>query len=54
MRIGEFAVKNNTTIDTVRHYMDLSLLTPEKEGSFYEFEENCHSGLLEEYRLLTI
>ncbi|MCR3956445.1 MAG: MerR family transcriptional regulator [Gudongella sp.] len=41
MRIGEFAAKNNTTIDTVRHYMDLSLLTPDKEGSFYDFEESC-------------
>ena len=41
MKIGKFAARNNTTIDTIRHYMDLSLLTPEKEGSFYEFDENC-------------
>jgi len=41
MRIGEFAVKNNTTIDTIRHYMDLSLLIPGKVGPYYEFDSNC-------------
>ena len=40
MKIGEFATFNNTTIDTIRHYMDMSLLTPEKKGTFYEFDES--------------
>ncbi|MGM0396339.1 MAG: MerR family transcriptional regulator [Bacillota bacterium] len=43
MKIGEFAVKNKTTIDTIRHYMDLSLITPEKKGSFYEFDDSCQN-----------
>ncbi|WP_409226822.1 MerR family transcriptional regulator [Gudongella sp. SC589] len=41
MKIGEFAARNKTTIDTIRHYMDLSLLTPEKKGSYYVFNEDC-------------
>ncbi len=41
MRIGQFAVQNNTSIDTIRHYMSLGLLVPEKHNTQYEFDENC-------------
>ncbi len=43
MKIGEFAIENKTTIDTIRHYMNLSLVTPDKKGSFYEFDESCQN-----------
>jgi len=41
MRIGQFAVLNNTSIDTIRHYMSLGLLVPEKVNAQYDFDENC-------------
>lgn len=30
MKIGKFGEVNNLSIDTIRHYMDLSLIIPEK------------------------
>lgn len=30
MKIGAFAKANQTSIDTIRHYMDLNLIVPEK------------------------
>ena len=30
MKIGKFGEVNNISIDTIRHYMDLSLIIPEK------------------------
>lgn len=32
MKIGKFGEVNNLSIDTIRHYMDLSLIIPEKKG----------------------
>lgn len=40
MRIGEFAQKHNTTIDTIRHYLDLGLLVSEKQGGQYRFTKD--------------
>lgn len=33
MKIGKFGEKNNLSIDTIRHYMDLRLIIPEKKGA---------------------
>lgn len=41
MKIGQFATKHQTSIDTIRHYMALGLLFPEKNGVQYEFDDNC-------------
>ncbi len=32
MKIGKFGELNNISIDTIRHYMDLGLIIPEKKG----------------------
>ncbi|MFA7411820.1 MAG: MerR family transcriptional regulator, partial [Tissierellaceae bacterium] len=40
MRIGEFASKHNTTIDTIRYYLELGLLVSEKAGGHYRFNHN--------------
>ena len=32
MKIGKFGEVNNLSIDTIRHYIDLSLIIPEKRG----------------------
>ncbi len=47
MRIGEFAKKYNLTIDTIRHYMDIELLLPEKSGGHYFFGEKEEKDLKE-------
>ena len=39
MKIGEFAKKHNVTIDTVRHYIYESLLTPLKLNKQYDFTD---------------
>ncbi|HET7578642.1 MAG TPA: MerR family transcriptional regulator [Bacillales bacterium] len=39
MRIGEFTKTMKTTRDTVRHYEDLKLLTPEWQGNRKTYRE---------------
>ena len=39
MKIGEFARKHNVTIDTVRHYISMGLLTPLRINVQYDFSE---------------
>lgn len=39
MKIGEFAGKFNISVSTVRHYINLGLLVPEKDGFQYRFTE---------------
>ncbi|GIN97323.1 methyltransferase [Siminovitchia terrae] len=41
MKIGEFSRKFNVTIDTVRHYIEMGLLIPTKEGAHYFFDSTC-------------
>lgn len=54
MRIGQFAIKNNTSIDTIRHYMSLGLLVPEKHNAQFEFDENCTDDFQEIVQLKKI
>lgn len=43
MKIGQFAKRNNVSIDTIRHYMDLNLIFPEKTASYYHFDQACQN-----------
>ncbi len=47
MKIGAFAKQNGVGIDTVRHYMDLELLIPQKAGKQYEFDLQCQKDFEE-------
>ena len=40
MELGEFAKKFDTSVSTVRHYINLGLLVPEKDGFQYCFEDD--------------
>ncbi|WP_338206409.1 MerR family transcriptional regulator [Lactobacillus juensis] len=40
MYLKEFMQKENTTRDTVRHYIYLNLITPARKGRNYWFTEN--------------
>lgn len=39
MKIGAFSEKNQVPISTVRYYISEELLTPNKNGAQYDFEE---------------
>ncbi|HEY9576812.1 MAG TPA: MerR family transcriptional regulator [Pseudobacillus sp.] len=41
MRIGSFAKKFDVSIDTVRYYIELGLLIPEKEKTQYQMNQMC-------------
>ncbi|MGF9770543.1 methyltransferase domain-containing protein [Bacillus albus] len=54
MKISKFAKVNNVSIDTIRHYIDLGIIIPEKKGSHYFFDEYCQKDieLILEYKWL--
>lgn len=41
MKIGQFAIQNETSIDTIRHYISLGLIIPEKHNTQFDFDDKC-------------
>lgn len=46
MKIGEFSKRHNITHDTVRHYIDIGLLIPRKDGHHYKFDDAHNEDIL--------
>jgi DNA-binding transcriptional MerR regulator len=46
VKIGQFSKKFKISIDTIRHYIDLGLIVPIKNGRTYIFNEQCEKDLL--------
>lgn len=51
MKISKFADKFNVGNDTIRYYMQLNLLIPEKRGGHYHFNQDCQSDMEEILKL---
>lgn len=51
MKIGAFAKLHHVTIDTIRHYMSLGLLNPDKQNNQYFFDEVSTKKMEEILRL---
>jgi DNA-binding transcriptional MerR regulator len=47
LKIGKFAKQFDLTIDTVRYYIEIGLLTPEKIHNQYTFDDRCEKDLEE-------
>ena len=47
MKIGEFAKRHNITHDTIRHYIDMGLLIPRKDGHHYRFDDTHNQDISE-------
>jgi DNA-binding transcriptional MerR regulator len=47
LKIGAFAASHHVSIDTIRHYIDLGLLLPEKNSGQYSFDGRCANDLEE-------
>jgi DNA-binding transcriptional MerR regulator len=45
MRIGEFAKKHQTPVDSVYYYINLGLLVPQKMGKQYYFDAVCEKDM---------
>ena len=54
MKIGAFAKHNKTSIDTIRHYMALDLIVPEKINAQYHFDATSQSDFDEINQLKSI
>lgn len=51
MKTSEFSNKYNLSNDTVRYYMKLNLLVPQKKSGYYNFDEKCEKDIKEILRL---
>ncbi len=47
MKISQFADKFQVSNDTIRYYMELKLVIPEKKGGHYYFDQKCKQQMTE-------